>query len=328
MLSLWVFFIASVAGLLLLDLYVFHRRAHVVGIREALALSAFWIALALLFMVFVYFAYENHWFGLDIPDDEPDGHHAAILFFTGYLTEKSLSVDNIFVVAMVFSFFGIPAKYQHRVLYWGIFGALLTRGLMIGLGTLLIQRFHWILYVFGVILILTAVRMLWHRKQPDPNKNPIVRLTRRYFPVTEELNGEHFTAIRGGKRVLTPLALALIVVEGMDITFAVDSIPAIFAITEDPFLVFTCNVFAMLGLRSLYFALAGIMEKFNYLKVSLAVLLALIGTKMILKDLLHAIPNITYYTLGAIALVLGVGVLASLVRARRIEEEERSINPS
>lgn len=318
MLSLWVIFVAFIICLLLLDLFVFHRNAHVVGIREALLLSAFWIFLAMLFMVFVYFAYENHWFGLQILDDEPDGWDAVILFFTGYLIEKSLSIDNIFVIAMVFSFFAIPAKYQHRILFWGIFGALITRGIMIGLGTILIQRFHWTLYVFGVILLITAAKMLMQSEEPDPSKNWIVRWTRKHFPVIDEIAGPNFTIIRDGKRFLTPLALALVVVEATDIMFAVDSIPAIFAITEDPFLVFTCNVFAILGLRSLYFALAGILEKFYYLKLSLAALLALIGVKMLLKDALHAVPHVTYYTLGAIAFILGLGVFASLVRARRL----------
>ena len=318
---LWTLFIALVVVLLLLDLFVFHRKAHVVRIREALLLSAFWIALALVFIVFVYFAYENHWFGLQIPDDEPDGWDAALLFLTGYVIEKSLSVDNLFVIAMIFSFFHIPAVYQHRVLFWGIFGALVMRGLMIGVGAYLIQRFHWMLYVFGVVLIITAVRMFAHKTEPDPRNNPIIRFTRKHFPVTDQLDGHHFVTIRDGKKYLTPLALALIVVEGSDVMFAIDSIPAIFAITEDPFLVFTCNVFAILGLRSLYFALAGIMEKFYYLKVSLAVLLGLIGVKMLLKDVLHAIPYITYYTLGAIAFVLGAGIAASLVRARREAEE-------
>jgi tellurite resistance protein TerC len=318
MTHLWILFLALVTALLLLDLFVFHRNAHVVSIREALILSAFWIALSMVFMVFVYFAYEHHWFGLQIPDDDHDGADAVVLFFTGYLIEKSLSIDNIFVIAMVFSFFGIPPIYQHRILFWGIFGALLTRGVMIGIGSLLIERFHWLLYLFGAILILTAVRMFWHKAEPDPAKNPIVRLARKLFPVTEEIDGDHFTLVRDGKRMLTPLALALIVVEATDIMFAIDSIPAIFAITADPFLVFTCNVFAMLGLRSLYFALAGILDKFYYLKISLAALLGLIGVKMIMKDVLHVIPYVTYYTLGAIALILGTGVVASLIRARRL----------
>src|SRR5688572_8247322 len=286
---MYVFFVAFVVAMLLLDLFVFHRKAHVVKVKEALILSAFWIALSLMFNVLVYFIYENHWFGFGIHSDAHDGKTAALLWFTGYVIEKSLSVDNIFVIAMVFTYFHIPAKYQHRVLFWGIFGALLLRGLMIGLGTVLIQRFDWMLYVFGVILIITAIRMLFQNEEPDPSKNPVMRLTRKFFPVTHELNGEHFTLVQNGVRMLTPLALALVVVEATDVMFAIDSIPAIFAITSDPFLVFTCNVFAILGLRSLYFALAGVMDKFYYLKFSLAVLLALIGVKMLLKDVLHAV---------------------------------------
>ncbi|MBK5260505.1 MAG: TerC family protein [Thermoanaerobaculia bacterium] len=321
---MWAIFIAFVVVMLLLDLFVFHRKAHVIKVREALLFSAMWIALAMAFNVLVYFIYERHWFGFGgtSATELMDGRTAAVLWFTGYVIEKSLSVDNIFVIAMVFSYFHIPPKYQHRVLFWGIFGALILRGLMIGLGAVLIERFHWMLYVFGVILILTALKMIFSSHEPDPGKNPMVRLAKRFFPVTTELNGEHFTARQNGVLMLTPLALALVVVEATDVMFAIDSIPAIFAITSDPFLVFTCNVFAILGLRSLYFALAGVMDKFHYLKFSLAVLLALIGVKMLLKDVLHAVPNITYYTLGAIAFVLGAGVVASLVRARREKDAE------
>ena len=318
---MYVFFVAFIVGLLFLDLFVFHRKAHVVKVKEALILSAFWIFLSLCFNVLVYFIYEHHWFGFGISSDAHDGKSAAVLWFTGYIIEKSLSVDNIFVIAMVFTYFHIPAKYQHRVLFWGIFGALVLRGAMIGLGTVLIQRFDWMLYVFGVILIITAVRMLFGDHEPDPAQNPVMKLTRKFFPITHELNGDHFSVRENGVFMLTPLALALVVVEATDVMFAIDSIPAIFAITSDPFLVFTCNVFAILGLRSLYFALAGVLDKFYYLKFSLAVLLALIGVKMLLKDILHAVHGLTYYTLGAIALILGAGVVASIVRARREREE-------
>lgn len=317
---MWTLFILFVMGMLFLDLLVFHRKAHVVRVREALVLSAVWIGMSMTFNVLIYFIYENHWFGFNLDEVEPDGRIAAVLWFTGYVIEKSLSVDNIFVIAMIFTYFRIPPKYQHRVLFWGIFGALLLRGLMIGLGTVLIRRFDWMLYVFGVILILTAARMLFTSDEPDPARNPMIRLARKIFPVTTDLNAEHFTTRENGALMLTPLALALVVVEASDIMFAVDSIPAIFAITDDPFLVFTCNVFAILGLRSLYFALAGIMDKFHYLKISLAVLLALIGVKMLLKEFLHDIPHITYYTLGGIAFILGVGVFASIVRARRLAD--------
>jgi tellurite resistance protein TerC len=321
MVWLWIGFLLFVLLLLALDLGVFHRHAHVVTVKEALAWSGVWVAVACLFGVFVYFAYELHWFGLVLPGDEPDGRAAAVLYFTGYVVEKSLSVDNVFVIALVFSYFGVPPAYQHRVLFWGVLGALVMRGAMILTGTLLIQRFHWILYVFGAFLIFTAARMLLARKEPDPKNNLAVRLARRLFPVTEDLAGQRLIVRADGRWMLTPLGLALAVVESTDLMFAVDSIPAIFAITDDPFLIFTSNVFAILGLRSLYFALAGVMDKFHYLKLSLALLLALIGVKMLLKDVLHGVPGLTYYTLGAITLILTAGVVASLLRARRLAAE-------
>jgi tellurite resistance protein TerC len=319
---MWAIFIVFVVAMLFMDLLVFHRKAHEVKVKEALGFSAMWIGLALCFNVLVYFIYERHWFGFNPPGEGIDGRAAAVLWFTGYIIEKSLSIDNIFVIAMVFAYFRIPNKFQHRVLFWGIFGALILRGIMIGLGTALIQRFDWMLYVFGVILILTAGRMLFGNAEPDPEHNPILKLVRKMFRVTTELNEEHFTVRKDGLLFLTPLALTLVVVEATDVMFAIDSIPAIFAITTDPFLVFTCNVFAILGLRSLYFALAGVMDKFHYLKLSLSVLLALIGAKMLLKDVLHDVEGLTYYTLGSIAFVLGAGIVASLVRARRLRDAE------
>jgi tellurite resistance protein TerC len=318
---LWLGFIAFVFGLLALDLGVFHRKAHAVGLKEALAWSGVWIGLALVFNVFLYFGYEHHWLGMGLPGTEPDGRAAAVMFLTGYVLEKSLSVDNVFVMAVIFAYFGVPAASQHRVLYWGILGALVMRAAMILLGSVLIAQFHWVLYVFGALLILTAARMLLGRQEPDPKNGWLVRLARRLFPVTDDFVGQRFAVRVGGKWMLTPLALALAAVESTDLLFAVDSVPAIFAVTEDPFLVFTSNVFAILGLRSLYFALAGTLDRFYYLKLSLVVLLALIGLKMLLKDVLHAVPGLTYYTLAAIAVVLGAGVLASLARARRLDAE-------
>jgi tellurite resistance protein TerC len=223
----------------------------------------------------------------------------------------------VFVIALIFSYFNVPPKYQHRVLFWGIVGALFMRASMILIGAALIARFHWILYVFGGFLILTGARMMLVRSEPDLKNNLLVRLARRWFAVTDDYCGQSLSVQVDGRRMLTPLALALVAVESTDVMFAVDSIPAIFAITEDPFLVFTSNVFAILGLRSLYFALADMMDKLYYLKITLAVLLGLIGVKMLLKDVLHAVPGITYYTLGAVALILSVGVAASLIRARR-----------
>jgi tellurite resistance protein TerC len=320
---LWIGFIAFVLVLLALDLGVFHRNAHVVRLKEALVWSGVWMGLALAFNVFVYFGYEYHWLGMDLPGAEPDGRAAAVMFFAGYVVEKSLSVDNVFVIALIFSYFAVPAVSQHRVLFWGILGALVMRGAMILLGSVLIARFHWILYVFGAFMLFTAAKMLLVPHERDPKNTWLVRLARRLFPVTDGFVGQRFAVRIDGKWMLTPLALALVAVESTDILFAVDSVPAIFAITEDPFLVFSSNVFAMLGLRSLYFALAGIMDRFYYLKLSLVLLLALIGVKMLLKDVLHAVPGLTYYTLGAIAVILSAGVLASIVRARRPEAEAK-----
>jgi tellurite resistance protein TerC len=319
---IWVGFLSFVLLLLAIDLGVFHRRAHVVEVGEALVWSGVWIALALLFNVFVYFLYEHHWLGMDLPHAEPDGRAAAVLFFTGYVLEKSLSVDNVFVMAAIFSYLAVPSQHQHRVLFWGILGAIAMRGVLILVGAALIEQFHWILYVFGALLIVTACRMLLAREESDRRESRLVRAVKAILPVTDEYHATHFTVRLDGKRHLTPLALALVLVESADLLFAGDSIPAIFAITEDPFLVFSSNVFAILGLRALYFVLADVMHKFRYLKLSLAVLLLLIGTKMLLKDWLHAVPGLTYYTLAAIALILSVGVIASLIGARRSENAD------
>ena len=350
MLLIWIGFVAFILLLLALDLGVFHRKAHVVGVKEALSWSAVWIALGLAFSLFVYHGYENHWLGLgsapdaversaEFPDGRiNDGRSAVVKYLTGYVVEKSLSVDNVFVIAMIFGFLAVPPLYQHRVLFWGILGALVLRGVMIAIGARLIAEFSWILMLFGVFLIVTAVKMLLIRESTDPNSTWVVRLTRRFFPVTERFHGEHFlvragsaasreaetpgaaalddpavSRARPGTWLLTPLALALIMVETTDLVFAVDSIPAIFAITADPFLVFTSNVFAILGLRSLYFALAGAIETFRYLKLSLALVLAVVGVKMLthawLKSLLG--PNFNLYLLLAVLAILAAGVVAS-----------------
>jgi tellurite resistance protein TerC len=314
---LWAAFILFILLLLSLDLGVFHRNVHVITLKEALIWSGVWISVALIFNVVIYFAYEYHWFGLDIPEDEPDGRTAAVLFLTGYIVEKSLGMDNVFLIAMIFSYFRIPAIYQHRVLFRGILGALVMRAAMILTGVALIQRFHWTLYVFGAFLIVSGLRMALARHAPDPARNPVIVLARRLFPVTHDLAGERFIVRINGKRALTPLALALIMIETSDLIFAIDSIPAVFAITQDPFLVFTSNIMAVLGLRSLYFAVAGIINRFYYLRLSLSLMLVMIGGKMLLKDVLHALPGTTYYTLGAIGLILVGGIIASIVRARR-----------
>ena len=366
LLLIWLGFITFVLLMLALDLGVFHRKAHVVSIREALGWSAVWIALGLSFSVFVYFGYQNHWLGLgNTPDvversaDHPDGRvndgrSAALKYLTGYVVEKSLSVDNVFVIAMIFGFLAVPRLYQHRVLYWGILGALVLRGTMIVLGARLIAEFSWILYIFGAFLIFTAVKMLFLAESSDPNDTWIVRFTRRFFPVTERLHGSHFFVKAGsaasheaeipgslvledkiveaappGTILLTPLALALVIVEASDLVFAVDSIPAIFAITADPFLVFTSNVFAILGLRSLYFALAGAIQAFRYLKVSLSLVLALVGAKMLAHTWLKGIlgPNFNLYLLFVILSILGLGVLASwLHRPSEAAAPERELS--
>jgi tellurite resistance protein TerC len=310
----WAAFIVFILFLLALDLGVFHRKAHAITLKEALLLSGAWTSVALAFNVFVYFAYEHHWFGLDLPGDEPDGRMAAVLFLTGYVVEKSLGLDNVFVIAMIFTYFRIPSLYQHRVLFWGVVGALAMRAVMILAGIVLIERFSWILYLFGAFLIVSGVRMALARHPPDLEKNPAIALARLLLPVTHNLAGERLAVRIDGKLALTPLALALIMIETSDLIFAADSIPAI---TRDPFLVFTSNIMALLGLRSLYFALAGIIERFRYLRLSLALLLALIGTKFLLKDILPAGPDAVYYMLGAVSVILAGGITASLICARR-----------
>ena len=351
MVWLWVGFIVFVLLMLALDLGVFHRHAHVITVKEALGWTAVWVMLSLAFSVFVYYGYENHWQGLGSSIDAVDGvindgTTATVKYLTGYVVEKSLSVDNIFVIAMIFGFFAVPSIYQHRVLFWGILGALLMRGAMIALGATLIARFHWVLYVFGAFLIVTGIKMLVLKTDhSDPNQNIIVRLTRRFFPITLGFHGQHFVVRAGaptsyesefpgtaalpdeavdqarpGMLMLTPLALTLIVVEFTDLIFAVDSIPAIFAITADPFLVFTSNVFAILGLRSLYFALGGMLNKFRYLKVSLALVLMVVGVKMLIAEWLKGIlgTNFNFYLLGMVLLILAAGVAGSLIAERRL----------
>lgn len=311
----WISFFVFVTALLALDLGVFHRRLHAISIKEALWWVAFWGSLGLIFTVFVYFLYQGSIPGVDLGNTPlaGNGYKAALQYLTGFVIEKSLSMDNMFVIAVILSYFAVPAKYQHRVLYWGIVGALVMRLAMITAGAVLVAKFDWVLYVFGAFLIVTAVRMFFGTGEVDPQRNYLIRLAKRFLPVSHEPDEQHFTTKVDGKRMLTPLALALLSIESADVIFAVDSIPAIFAITTEPFIIFTSNVFAILGLRSLYFALAGMMDKFRYLKFSLSVLLALIGIKMLLQDLLHEIPNITAYTLSLVVLILAGGVVASLM---------------
>ena len=320
---LWAAFIVFILSLLALDLGVFHRKADAITLKGALALSGIWIGVALAFNVFVYFSYEYHWFGLDIPQHEPDGRMAATLFFTGYAVEKFLGLDNILVIAIIFRYFRIPTLYQHRVLFWGVVGALAMRAVMILAGVALIQRFSWVLYIFGTLLIVSGAKMALARVSPDPEHNPIIALARRLLPVTHDLAGERLAVRIDGKLALTPLALTLITIETSDLVFAVDSIPAIFAITSDPFLVFTSNIMAVLGLRALYFGVAGIIDRFRHLRLALALLLVLIGTKFLLKDVLPSGPEFVYYTLAAVTLILSGGIIASLISARRVESPAR-----
>jgi len=349
MIWMWIAFIVFVLLMLALDLGVFHRKAKVVGVKEAVVWSGVWVTMGLAFSVFVYFAYEGKWSSLGTMVDAVDGlandgTSATEKFLTGYVVEKSLSVDNIFVIAMIFAFFGVPPIYQHRVLFWGILGALVLRGVMIAVGVKLIAEFHWVLYLFAVFLIVTAIKMLFLKtERADPDRNVVVRLTRRLFPVTARFHGEHFFVRAGtpasyesevpgaparpdevvekarpGTLLLTPLALALVMIETTDLIFAVDSIPAIFAITADPFLVFTSNVFAILGLRSLYFALAGMVRKFRYLKVSLALILMVVGLKMLLAEWLKLTlgEHFNLYLLMVVVAILAAGVVVSLVAER------------
>jgi len=312
---IWIGFLLFVAVMVLLDLGVFHRKAHAMSIPEALAWTAVWVVLALAFNVLVYFLYEQNWGrGSVVSTEHLSGQQGAVQFFTGYVLEKSLSIDNIFVIAMIFASLRVPLAEQHRVLYWGILGAVVLRGVMIAIGAALIEQIEWIVYVFGALLLLSAVKMLIVRHDNiDPNRNLAVRLTKRVFPVSDHFDGSHFFTSIGGRRAVTPLFMALVLVESSDVMFAVDSIPAIFAVTRDPFLVFTSNVFAILGLRSLYFALAGLMERFRYLKMSLVFVLAYVGVKMMLSHH-HPIPNAV--SLAIIGGILGVGLVASLFSGR------------
>jgi tellurite resistance protein TerC len=298
---LWVGFNLFVLALLAVDLGVFHRQAHVVSLKEAAGWSVAWIALALTFNAGVYATM---------------GGQAGLEFLTGYLIEKALSVDNIFVFVLIFAYFQVPPKYQHRVLFWGILGALLMRGGMIFAGALLIKQFHWIIYVFGAFLVFTGLRMATQSEHAiEPEANPVVRLVRRFIPVTGQYHGQRFFVRQpvdaGGalRLVATPLFVVLVLVETTDLIFAVDSIPAIFAVTTDPFLVYTSNVFAILGLRSLYFLLAGVIHRFHFLKLGLSVVLVFVGAKMLLSDV-YKVP--IGLSLGVIALILVAAIGASL----------------
>lgn len=329
MIWLWLVFITFVLALLALDLGLFHRKAHAVGAREALGWSAVWIATALLFTIFIYFGYENHWMGLGRAVDEVDGltndgRTASAKYLAGYLLEKSLSVDNLFVIATLFAAVKVRAEQQHRVLFWGILGALVLRGLMIAAGAELLEKWHWVLYVFGVFLIWTGIKMLLPGKHSGSPAR-MLAWARRRLPVTDAEGGGKFLVRVDRRWLLTPPALALILIEASDVVFAADSIPAVFSITADPFLVFTSNIFAVLGLRSLYFALAGLMARFRYLNISLAVLMLLIGGKMLAGAAVQRWigPNFNWYLLGLVTLVLGAGIGASMWRSESAVQNDR-----
>jgi tellurite resistance protein TerC len=298
---IWIGFSLLVLAVLALDLGVFHRKAHAVGFREALSWTGVWVTLALLFGAGVW-----HW----------AGPQKGLEFFTGYLIEYSLSADNVFVFVLIFSYFAVPPQWQHKVLFWGVLGALVMRLIMIGLGVALISRFGWVLYVFGAFLLFTGFKMVFGKQEAiHPERNPLVRWFRKLVPVTYDYHGERFVARVNRRRMATPLVVVLVCVEVSDLVFAMDSIPAIFAVTLDPFIVYTSNVFAILGLRSLYFVLARMVDKFHYLKTGLGVVLAFVGVKMLLAHTPCRIDTLP--ALGVVAGVLAVTIVASLLHQRR-----------
>jgi|SRR5690606_10646143 len=300
---MWALFNLLVLGMLALDLGVFHRHSHVVKAKEAAIWTVVWIVVALIFGGFVYW-----WKGPD----------TAMEYLTGYLIEKSLSADNIFVFVLIFTYFAVPAQFQHRVLFWGVLGALVMRGIFIALGAALISKFSWIMYLFGAFLLFTGIKLLTQKEESiDPGQSPVLAFVRRLFPVTEGYEGNLFFVRRNGVLMATPLFVVLALVESSDVMFAVDSVPAIFAVTQDPFIVYTSNVFAILGLRSLYFLLADVLGKLRYLKYGLSLILAFVGTKMLLQGFVHVPPALS---LGVIVAVLTVTIAASLLVPERETE--------
>lgn len=297
-LLIWIVFFVSVIVMLVIDLGIGHRKAHKVSIKEAAMWSVIWISLGLAFSVFI-------WYEM--------GRQPAVEYLTGYFIEKSLSVDNIFVFIMIFAYFKVPAAYQHRVLFWGIIGALVMRGIMIWLGAALIHKFAWIIYIFGAFLIFTGIKMLIVKDEGvNPETNPLVKLTRRLFPVTQDYVQEHFFVRVNGILHATPMLLVMVMIGFSDLIFAVDSIPAIFAITKDPYIVLTSNVFAVLGLRALFFLLSGIVEKFEYLKLGLSIILMFVGVKMVIAEKLYKIPP--EISLAVVFLILTVSIVASILK--------------
>ena len=305
----WAIFVTAVLIFLALDLGVFHRSAHVVGFKEAFLWTGIWFTVTICFGLFLAPLFVDHW-----------GKEEKAQFITGYIIELSLSMDNVFVIALIFGYFKVGLQFQHRVLFWGILGALLMRGLMIWAGAELISRFHWMLYAFGGFLVFTGIKMLAtdDADEVEPEYNPAIRLTRKFFPISQAFDGPHFMTIENGRKILTPMALVLVMVETTDVIFAVDSIPAIFAVTLDPFIVFTSNVFAILGLRSLYFVLAGAIDYFRYLKLGLALVLCLIGVKMLIAKWYH-MP--TTLSLVLVAGIILTSILISVVVGRKDQKQ-------
>lgn len=311
---LWIGFFSLVFVMLALDLGVFHRKAHEITLREALGWTVFWVSLGLAFSGVVYLIYDNHVGGAGMEGSwsEPHLHgaDALMLYLTGYLLEESLSIDNLFVISLLFHAMAVPGKYQHRLLFWGIMGALVFRGIMITGGVWLVTQFTWTFYVFGGFLIVSGIRMLLakHEEEPDPEQSWLFKVIRKVLPVAKQSHGSRLFARENGKTVVTNLFIALVAIELTDVVFAVDSVPAILAVTTEPFIVITSNVFAIMGLRSLYFVLAGMMGKFRYLKTALSILLIIIGGKMLLHDVFH-IPN--WISLSLVVGIVGMGVATS-----------------
>jgi tellurite resistance protein TerC len=296
----WAGFVSTILALLLLDLGVFHRRARVVHLREAILWSLGWLSIAIIFGAIL-----AQW----------RGGEDALEFLTGYVIELSLSLDNVFAIAVIFAYFGTPAEQQHRVLFWGVLGALLMRGLFIGLGTALIQRFNWILFLLGAFLVLTGLRWAFSRQPPiQPDKNRILALARKVLPISNKADGRRFWTRIDGRLFLTPLALVLVMVETTDLIFAIDSIPAVFAVTQRAFIVFSSNILAVLGLRSLYFVLAGAIRHFRFLRIGLAIVLVLVGLKMLVSRWCHIPIGVS---LGGVAGIIGGSILASVLAARK-----------
>jgi tellurite resistance protein TerC len=321
----WLGLIVLLVIMLALDLGVFHRSAHVLSTAEALIWSAAWVATALCFNGFIYFAYEYHWMGIGLAvGHEMQGQEAAIEFFTAYLVEKSLSLDNILVIAVIFTYFAIPLKNQHRVLFWGVVGALIMRAVFIASGLALIERFAWTTYLLGGLLLAMAIKMLLDRNgEACPAENPLIRAIERHFSVTSEFHGQSFFTHQDGRRVATPLFLTLIVIECSDLLFAIDSVPAVIAVTNDSFLAFSSNAFAILGLRSLYFVIAPMITRFRLLKLCLIFILAFIGVKMLLT---HHYPLPTSISLSFILGALGLGITASLLGVGRETATEAAVS--